>query len=247
MTRSPASPSSSLGAAHGIAPRPPAGSPPAARACRFVGLGDLEAVAADCPGSVSFEADVHRPRTRSTPPSRAPSRRSAGIDTLFANAGIGAPGFLRTQAPEEYERVIEVNWSASGGRSAPACRTSSRAAVHPARRVDGRDPAAGGAHRVRRGEGGGREHGRRAARRDAAPRVGVGVAYFSWIDTEMVRGADRTALGAHAREIRGPLAKTTRSPPRPRPVVAGSSTATTHRRLPALADPANVAQACSRS
>ena len=38
--------------------------------------------------------------------------------------------------------------------------------------------------------------------------VDVGVAYFSWIDTEMVRGADRTELGASMRAmLTGPLAK----------------------------------------
>jgi NAD(P)-dependent dehydrogenase (short-subunit alcohol dehydrogenase family) len=39
--------------------------------------------------------------------------------------------------------------------------------------------------------------------------VDVGVAYFSWIDTEMVRGGDRTELGASMRGmLTGPLAKT---------------------------------------
>ena len=39
--------------------------------------------------------------------------------------------------------------------------------------------------------------------------VDVGVAYFSWIDTEMVRGADRhPAYGALRAELPGPLAKT---------------------------------------
>ena len=39
--------------------------------------------------------------------------------------------------------------------------------------------------------------------------VSVGVAYFSWIDTEMVRGADRTELGAAMRAtLKGPLART---------------------------------------
>ena len=39
--------------------------------------------------------------------------------------------------------------------------------------------------------------------------MGVGVAYFSWIDTEMVRGADRLELSAAMRAtLSGPLAKT---------------------------------------
>jgi NAD(P)-dependent dehydrogenase (short-subunit alcohol dehydrogenase family) len=39
--------------------------------------------------------------------------------------------------------------------------------------------------------------------------VDVGCAYFSWIDTEMVRGADRHDFGAHLRgKLSGPFAKT---------------------------------------
>jgi short-subunit dehydrogenase len=39
--------------------------------------------------------------------------------------------------------------------------------------------------------------------------VKVGVAYFSWIDTEMVRGGDRTELGSTMRGLlKGPIART---------------------------------------
>jgi hypothetical protein len=39
--------------------------------------------------------------------------------------------------------------------------------------------------------------------------VDVGVAYFSWIDTDMVRGADANPLGARMRSrLKGPAART---------------------------------------
>ena len=65
--------------------------------------------------------------------------------------------------------------------------------------------------------------------------VRVGVGYFSWIDTEMVRGTDRTEVGAGMRAmLKGPLAKSypVSAPPRPS---RGNRAAPPHRRLPALA------------
>ena len=95
------------GAAHGIGAE--TARRLAARGARvsLVGLGDLEAVAADCPGSVSFEADV-TDRDALEPPSPARSRRSAG-STVFACAGIASAGFVRTMDPDAFERVLEVN------------------------------------------------------------------------------------------------------------------------------------------
>ena len=65
------------GAAHGIGAE--TARRLAARGARvsLVGLGDLEAVAADCPGSVTFEADV-TDRDALDAAVAARSRRSAG-------------------------------------------------------------------------------------------------------------------------------------------------------------------------
>ena len=129
-----------------------------------------------------------------------------GIDTVFANAGIGAPGFVRTMDPASFERIIEVNligvW-----RTIRACLphvierrgyilpVASMAAILP--------PAASAAYGAAKS---GVEALGDALRIEVQGYgVGVGVAYFSWIDTEMVRGADRTELGGgHARDAQGP-------------------------------------------
>ena len=197
------------GAAHGIGAEPARRL--AARGARvsLVGLGDVESVAADCPGSVAFEADV-TDREALDAAVDGTVRAFGGIDTVFACAGIGAPGFVRTMDPASFERVIEVNligvW-----RTVRACLphvierrgyilpVSSMAAILP--------PVGFGAYGAAKS---GVENLSLALRVETqAFGVDVGVAYFSWIDTEMVRGADRLDLGSAMRgSLTGPLAKT---------------------------------------
>jgi NAD(P)-dependent dehydrogenase (short-subunit alcohol dehydrogenase family) len=183
----------------------------AARGARvsLVGLGDLEAVAADCPGSVTFAADVtdHDALDAAV---AGTVEAFGGIDTVFANAGIGAPGFVRTMDPASFERVIEVNligvW-----RTIRACLphvierrgyilpVASMAAILPPVGLAAYGAAKSGVENL--------GHALRVETQHFG--VDVGVAYFSWIDTEMVRGADRTDLGATMRAaLQGPLAKT---------------------------------------
>jgi NAD(P)-dependent dehydrogenase (short-subunit alcohol dehydrogenase family) len=197
------------GAAHGIGAE--TARRLAARGARvsLVGLGDLEAVAADCPGSVTFEADV-TDRDALDAAVTGTVDALGGIDTVFAAAGIAAPGFVRTQDPAVFERIIEVNligvW-----RTIRACLphvierrgyilpVASMAAILPPVGL-----AAYGATKS------GVENFCLGLRMEVLHHgVDVGVAYFSWIDTEMVRGGDRTEVGAAMRELlRGPLAKT---------------------------------------
>jgi len=197
------------GAAHGIGAE--TARRLAARGARvsLVGLGDLEAVAADCPGAVWFEADV-TDRDALDAAVAGTVEAFGGIDTVFANAGIGTPGFVRTMDPEAFERVIEVNlvgvW-----RTVRAClphvierrgyvlAVASMAAILP--------PVGLAAYGAAKSGVEGFGHGLRAEMQGFG--VDVGVAYFSWIDTEMVRGADRTELGSTMRSmLKGPLART---------------------------------------
>ena len=137
-------------------------------------------------------------------------RGAGGIDTVFANAGIGVPGFVRTIDPESFERVIEVNligvW-----RTIRACLphiierrgyvlpVASMAAILPPVGFAAYGAAKSGVETL--------GHALRVETQGYG--VDVGVAYFSWIDTEMVRGADRTELGAAMRAtLKGPLART---------------------------------------
>ncbi len=183
----------------------------AARGARvsLVGLGDLDAVAADCPGSVTFEADVTDRDALDTAVAGT-VEAFGGIDTVFACAGIGAPGFVRTMDPEMFERVIEVNllgvW-----RTIRACLphvierrgyilpVASMAAILPPVGLTAYGAAKSGVENLALG----------LRVETQAFGVDVGVAYFSWIDTEMVRGGDRTELGASMRGmLTGPIAKT---------------------------------------
>ena len=197
------------GAAHGIGAE--VARRLAARGARvaLVGLGDLDAVAADCPGSVTFEADVtdHAALNAAVD---GTVEAFGGIDTVFANAGIGVPGFVRTMDPESFERVIEVNligvW-----RTIRACLPhviERRGYVLPVASMAAIVPPVGlGAYGAAKSGVETLSHALRVETQGYG--VGVGVAYFSWIDTEMVRGANRTEIGAAMRAtLKGPLAKT---------------------------------------
>jgi NAD(P)-dependent dehydrogenase (short-subunit alcohol dehydrogenase family) len=198
------------GAAHGIGAEVARRLAAHGARVSLVGLGaeELRRVAADCPGSVVFDADVtdHRALDAAV---AGTVEAFGGIDTVFANAGIGAPGFVRTMDPQSFERVIEVNligvW-----RTIRACLphvierrgyvlpVASMAAIVPPVGLAAYGAAKSGVEAL--------GHALRAETQGYG--VDVGVAYFSWIDTEMVRGADRTELGATMRAgLKGPLAR----------------------------------------
>jgi NAD(P)-dependent dehydrogenase (short-subunit alcohol dehydrogenase family) len=199
------------GAAHGIGAE--VARRLAARGARvsLVGLGadELRRVAADCPGSVVFDADVTDQEALDAAVAGT-VEAFGGIDTVFANAGIAAPGFIRTMEPAAFERIIEVNligvW-----RTIRACLPhviERRGYILPVASMAAIVPPVGlGAYGAAKSGVEGLGLALRAETQGFG--VGVGVAYFSWIDTEMVRGADRTELGTTMRALlKGPLAKT---------------------------------------
>jgi NAD(P)-dependent dehydrogenase (short-subunit alcohol dehydrogenase family) len=198
------------GAAHGIGAEVARRLAAHGARISLVGLGgeELRRVAADCPGAVVFDADVtdHDALDAAV---AGTVEAFGGIDTVFANAGIGAPGFIRTMDPASFERIIEVNligvW-----RTIRACLphvierrgyvlpVASMAALLPPVGLAAYGAAKSGVEAL--------GHALRVETQGYG--VAVGVAYFSWIDTEMVRGADRTELGATMRAgLRGPLAR----------------------------------------
>jgi NAD(P)-dependent dehydrogenase (short-subunit alcohol dehydrogenase family) len=169
----------------------------------------LEQVASECGDAAWFEADV-TDRDALQAAVDGTLERFGGIDVVMANAGIGAGGTVRTMDPDAWERVIEVNLLGVF-RTIRACLphvierrgyvlpvASIAAAIH----TPGMSAYAASKAAV--------EAFSNSMRGELAHRgVGVGVAYFSWIDTDMVRGADENPATKFMRaKLRGPAGKT---------------------------------------
>jgi NAD(P)-dependent dehydrogenase (short-subunit alcohol dehydrogenase family) len=118
------------------------------------------------------------------------SERFGGIDVVIANAGIATVGTVETIPPEDFERVIEVNllgvWrtiraalpQVVARRGYVLAVSSLAAAAHA--------PLMGSYAAAKAGV----EAFANSLRGELAHRgTDVGVAYFGFIDTEMVRGA----------------------------------------------------------
>jgi NAD(P)-dependent dehydrogenase (short-subunit alcohol dehydrogenase family) len=171
---------------------------------------ELQRVAAQCGTNAAwFECDV----TDTDALERAVQgtlERFGGIDVVMANAGIATGGMVRSTDPAAFERTIEINllgvW-----RTVRACVphvidrqgyvlviASLAAAVH------GPGMAAYSASKA------GAEAFADSLRGEVRHLgVDVGVGYFSFIDTDMVRGSDsHPALGSLRGEAGWPVSKT---------------------------------------
>jgi NAD(P)-dependent dehydrogenase (short-subunit alcohol dehydrogenase family) len=119
------------------------------------------------------------------------SKDFGGIDIVVANAGIAIGGPFADADPAEFDRVIEVNLLGSAATARaflPALAASSGyflqiaslAAMAPAPLMAAYCASKAGVEALAH-----------ALRAEVAHRgIGVGVAYLSWTDTDMVRGAD---------------------------------------------------------
>jgi NAD(P)-dependent dehydrogenase (short-subunit alcohol dehydrogenase family) len=171
---------------------------------------ELERVARQCGANAAwFECDV----TDWNALDRAVEgtvERFGALDVVMANAGIASVGMTRSIDPRAFERTIEVNllgvW-----RTVRACLprviesqgyvlviASLAAALHSP------GMAAYAASKA------GAEAFADSLRTELKQwGVDVGVGYFSWIDTDMVRGADaHPAVGGLRNEAPGPFGKT---------------------------------------
>jgi len=171
---------------------------------------ELERVTAQCGTNAAwFECDV----TDTEALQRAVQGtldRFGGIDVVMANAGIAPAGMVRSTDPAAFERTIEINllgvWRTvraalphvMDGRGYVLVIASLAAAVHGAGMAAYSASKAGAeafadSLRVEM-----KSHG-----------VDVGVGYFSFIDTDMVRGGDsHPALGRFRKEAPRPFRKT---------------------------------------
>jgi NAD(P)-dependent dehydrogenase (short-subunit alcohol dehydrogenase family) len=171
---------------------------------------ELAKVAADCgPDAIWFPADVTDTAAIEAAVA-ATVARFGGIDVVIANAGIATGGSVRTIDPAAWERVVEVNLLGSWRtvraalphvieRRGYVLQIASMAAIAHAPFMSAYCASKAGV-----------EAFADSLRTEVAPLgVDVGVAYFSWIDTEMVRGADaRRGYRFLRAQLRGPLGKT---------------------------------------
>ena len=183
----------------------------------------LKRVAAECgPDAVWFEADVSD-RDALDRAVGAEVESLGGLDVVVANAGSAAGAPVRSMDPDEWERVIDVNLKGVY-RTVHAClphvierrgyvvSVASLAAIVHAPLLSAYCATKAGV-----------EAFSNALRTEVAHLgVDVGVAYYSWIDTDMVRGMDdHPAQTAMRGTLKGPLAKTTPLPVAVKALVKG--------------------------
>jgi NAD(P)-dependent dehydrogenase (short-subunit alcohol dehydrogenase family) len=170
----------------------------------------LERVAAECgPEAAWFEADV-RDLDALERAVDGTVERFGGIDVAIANAGVGAGGLVLHSEIQAIERVIEINLLG-------VIRTVKLCLPHVVERRGYVLPVASAAAIVQApamsaysASKAGLEAFANSLRTEVKHRgVDVGVAYFSWIATEMVSGMDgRADLEFMRGSLRGPPAKT---------------------------------------
>ncbi len=184
-----------------------------ARGARVALLGlepeELAKVSAACPGSAWFEVDVTDGAALRAVAGQVRERLGAA-DVVVANAGIAAGGPLLLADEASYDRVIEVNLMGSV-RTVRAflpqvvdskgyvLQVASVAALIPIPMMGAYCASKSGVEAFAHGlRGEVAHHG-----------VDVGVAYLTWTDTDMVRGADaKEGLGSTRKDLPGPLGKT---------------------------------------
>lgn len=169
----------------------------------------LEQVAAECGDGAFFEADV-TDRDALQAAVDGTLERFGGIDVVMANAGIASVGTLNCTPPDAWERVVEVNLLG-------VYRTIKATLPHVIERKGYILPVASMAAAIHApgmssyaaAKAGVEALGNSLRAEVAHLGVGVGVAYYSWIDTEMVRGADQHPAGGVMRSrLKGPAGKT---------------------------------------
>ena len=173
---------------------------------------ELEKVANECGnGALWFEADV----TDRAALERAVAgavEATGGIDVVVANAGIGAGGAVATMPADAFERVLDVNLIGAY-RTVHACLPhviDRRGYVLLIASVAALTPFMPGFAPYATAKAGLEAFGTSLRPEVRHLGVDVGVAYFSWIGTDLVHGADaeHPAFRFLRDSLKGPIAKT---------------------------------------
>ena len=131
--------------------------------------------------------------------------RFGGLDVAVANAGIGPPTVTTTRAmpPEEWERVVEVNLMGTWNTVRAALPQVSERGGHLVLNGSILSHANGFLASPYAVSKAAVEQLARALRVELAPfGASAGVAYFGWVDTELVRGSlDDQEAGRWLREV----------------------------------------------
>src|SRR6266516_3903944 len=186
----------------------------AARGARLSLVGfepeELERVAADCgPETAWFAADITDSDALETAVSGT-VERLGGLDAVLANAGIAVGGMVRTLPPGAFEKVVDVNLIGAY-RTVRACLP---AIIERRGYVLGVASIAAAAHPPGMASYAASKSGvegfLNAFRQESAHLgVEVGVAYFPWLATDLVSGADEHPAFAFFRsKLRSPFNKT---------------------------------------
>jgi len=201
------------GAARGIGAE--AARQVAERGARAVCVGlepeELARVAQECGGgALWFEADV----TDLDAVERAVDatvEQTGGIDVVVANAGIASAGSVRDTPAEAFERVIDVN-VLGVYRTVRTCLPhviERRGYVLPVASVAAIAQYFPGFSSYAASKAAIEAFGRSLGAEVRHLGVDVGVAYFSWIDTELVRGGDENPAFKLLRDrLKWPAGKT---------------------------------------
>ena len=171
----------------------------------------LREVADSCEGETAwFEADITDREALELAVAGA-VERFRGIDVLVANAGVGAAGTVRSMDAPAWERVVEINLFGSY-RTVRACLphviarhgyilvvASVSALIHESPGLTAYSASKAGVEAFANGL------------RIEVAHLGtsIGVAYFPWVDTDMVQGADGSPTFRELRShLKGAIAKT---------------------------------------
>jgi NAD(P)-dependent dehydrogenase (short-subunit alcohol dehydrogenase family) len=171
---------------------------------------ELERVASACGDrGAAFECDV-TDRDELQAAVDGTVERFGGIDAVVVNAGIGGAGLMRYVDPDQFEAVIRVNLLGSWRtihatlphvieRRGYVLQVASVAAIVHAPGMAAYSASKSAVEAM--------ANVLRTEVRHTG--VDVGCAYFSWIGTDMVSGADESPVRQHMRaQLKGPVGKT---------------------------------------